>query len=58
MQMYLYHFFDKRIGPFRSLTSISPEEARNVIEKIRQERPCAPSGTITMWKTGVTVKPS
>lgn len=56
--MYLYHFFDKRIGPFRSLTSISPEEARNVIEKIRQERPCAPSGTITMWKTGVTVKPS
>jgi len=37
--MYLYHFFDKRTGPFRSLTSISPEEAKEVIEKIKQERP-------------------
>lgn len=25
--MYLYHFFDKRTGPFKSLSSISQEEA-------------------------------
>lgn len=37
--MYLYHFFDRRTGPFRSLTNISPEEAKAVIEKIREERP-------------------
>ena len=37
--MYLYHFFDKRTGPFRSLTSISPEEAKDMIEKIKKERP-------------------
>ena len=37
--MDLYHYFDKRTGPFRSLTSIPPEEAKDVILKIRQERP-------------------
>ena len=37
--MYLYHFFDRRTGPFRSLTNIPPEEAKAVIEKIREERP-------------------
>ena len=37
--MYLYHFFDRRTGPFRSLTNISSEEAKAVIEKIREERP-------------------
>ena len=24
---YLYHFFDKRTGPFKSLTAVSCEEA-------------------------------
>ena len=37
--MDLYHFFDRRTGPFRSLTSITPEEAKDVILKIKQERP-------------------
>ena len=37
--MYLYHFFDRRTGPFRSLTNIPPEEAKAVIEKIREEPP-------------------
>ena len=32
--MDLYHFFDKRTGPFRSLTSISPEEAKDVLKGI------------------------
>ena len=37
--MFLYHFYDARTGPFRSLTSISQDEARDVIEKIKKERP-------------------
>lgn len=37
--MYLYHFFDKRTGPFKSLTAVSAEEAKIVMEKIRRERP-------------------
>ena len=32
-------FFDRRSDPFKSLTSISPEEAREVIERIKVERP-------------------
>lgn len=37
--MYLYRFFDKRTGPFKSLTAVSAEEAKTVMEKIRRERP-------------------
>ena len=37
--MYLYHYFDKRSGPFRSLTAVSPEEADRILEQIRRERP-------------------
>ena len=37
--MYLYHYFDKRTGPFKSLTSVSKEEAQKVMEQIKQERP-------------------
>ena len=37
--MFLYHFFDARTGPFKSLTSISQDEAREVIERIKIERP-------------------
>lgn len=37
--MYLYHYFDIRTGPFRSLTKLKPEEAKEVLEKIKAERP-------------------
>ena len=37
--MDLYHFFDKRTGPFKSLTAASPEEAHDILEKIKTERP-------------------
>ncbi len=37
--MYLYHFYDYRTGPFRSLTGVAPEEAEAVIQRIKQERP-------------------
>jgi len=37
--VYLYHYFDKRTGPFKSLTTISKEEAQKIIDRIKQERP-------------------
>ena len=30
--MYLYHFYDKRTGPFKSLSRLTLEEAKSVIE--------------------------
>lgn len=37
--MYLYHYYDRRTGPFKSLTSLTPKEASEVLAKIRDERP-------------------
>ena len=37
--MYLYHFYDRRTGPFKSLTKLSTDEASDVMRKIREERP-------------------
>ena len=36
---YLYHYFDKRTGPFKSLTAVSASEAKKVMEQIKEERP-------------------
>ena len=36
--MYLYHYFDKRSGPFRSLTALPEEEASSLFYRIRDER--------------------
>ena len=37
--MYLYHYYDKRSGPFKSLTALPENEAFTVLERIKQERP-------------------
>lgn len=37
--MYLYHYFDKRSGPFKSLTALSEDSAVSVLERIKSERP-------------------
>ena len=37
--MYLYHYYDKRSGPFKSLTALSMGEAASVLEQIKEERP-------------------
>lgn len=37
--MYLYHYFDKRSGPFKSLTALSEDSAASVLERIKNERP-------------------
>ena len=37
--MYLYHFFEKSTGPFRNLSDLSVEEAWDVVNRVRVERP-------------------
>ena len=37
--MFLYHYFDKRSGPFRSITAVPPEEGRIILEQMKRERP-------------------
>ncbi len=37
--MYLYHYYDKRSGPFKSLTALPVEQRNLVLEKIKSERP-------------------
>lgn len=37
--MYLYHYFDKRTGPFKSLTALPKEEAEKLLDKVKEERP-------------------
>lgn len=37
--MYLYHYYDKRSGPFRSLTAACKEDSKIILEKIKRERP-------------------
>lgn len=37
--MYLYHFFEKTTGPFRNLSDLSVEEAWDVVNRVRVERP-------------------
>lgn len=37
--MYLYHYFDRTIGPFVSLSDLPAAEARQVLDQIRLEKP-------------------
>ncbi len=37
--MYLYHYYDKRSGPFRSLTAVPDEEAQRILNSINEQRP-------------------
>ncbi len=37
--MDLYHYFDKRSGPFKSLTSVPKAEAEIIMEQMKRERP-------------------
>lgn len=39
--MNLYHYYDKRIGPFKSLTALSYEEAEIVLESVKKEYPAS-----------------
>ncbi|MDE7224661.1 MAG: hypothetical protein K2O34_12900 [Acetatifactor sp.] len=37
--MYLYHYFDKTIGPFNNLSDLSLDEAETVLEQVRRSHP-------------------
>jgi len=39
MLLYLYHYYDRRSGPFKSLTALSEAKALEVLEKIKSDRP-------------------
>ena len=36
--MYLYHYFDKTIGPFASMSDLSREEANNVLRDMKEKK--------------------
>lgn len=33
--MYLYHYFDKTIGPFKNLSDLPIDEAKNILNTIK-----------------------
>lgn len=37
--MYLYHYYDKRSGPFRSISRLSKDEAARVLAEVKFARP-------------------
>lgn len=37
--MYLYHYYDSKIGPFVSLSDLPPDEAEAVLAAIKRDRP-------------------
>ncbi len=37
--MHLYHYFDNTIGPFFNLSDLSAEEAKNILDTIRETKP-------------------
>lgn len=37
--MYLYHYYDRRSGPFRSLTALPHSEAQSMLTRIKKDRP-------------------
>lgn len=37
--MYLYHYYDKEIGPFRNLSEVSIEEANEILQNISSTKP-------------------
>lgn len=43
MKMYLYHYFDNTIGPFVSLSDITMDEAKAVLNTIKETKPNAQS---------------
>lgn len=43
--MYLYHFFDKSVGPFKNLSDLSIEQAKDVLERIKVSKPSSQSAS-------------
>lgn len=39
--MFLYHYFEKSVGPFKNLSDLPVDEAKDIIEKIKRDRPAS-----------------
>ena len=37
--MLLYHYYEQSIGPFKSISDLSDEEAEQILARIRTEKP-------------------
>lgn len=37
--MYLYHYYDRAVGPFKNLSDISVEEAKRILDEIKRSKP-------------------
>lgn len=37
--MFLYHYFEKKIGPFRNLSDLHLDEAQEIMRNIKKDRP-------------------
>lgn len=37
--MFLYHYFDRSIGPFRNISDLSPQKAQAVLDDIKMNKP-------------------
>ena len=40
-QMVLYHYYDRKTGPFKNLSDISIDEAEKILQKIKEEKPAS-----------------
>ena len=38
-KMYLYHYFDRIVGPFKNISDLSPKEAKMVLDNIKKNKP-------------------
>lgn len=37
--MYLYHYYDKATGPFKNISDLDKEEAKEILNQIKENRP-------------------
>lgn len=41
--MFLYHYFDKKTGPFMNISELSMEQSNNLLNRIKEEKPTTQS---------------
>lgn len=41
--MFLYHYFDKKIGPFMNISELTMEQSNNILNRIKEEKPTSQS---------------
>lgn len=56
--MYLYHYYDKTIGPFNNLSDLSASEDRVVLEQVKRLHPGSQCAQRFIFLKGLTPKAS